>query len=272
MCGEQLERGIKILDRTPPLMTHKIALLFAGSGNGAPSGGEKEGEMISAIYGSPGYNTFASELGEIVPVRDLGFYSGGLDTEGFSDGEHALIWMSNGGKRSKINCGAGESMIIFHVPTLMPSGGGVVEYNNRKRHVGNDTVHIIFSDEPFVMDGYEVGKVGGGGGAGGGVEKEMLKISGEFGLVSIVVVPIGGSDAVSVECVCRSAGEERGLEHLERKVVIRKECAAEYVRQLSIRADIACRCMKEDELGSITWVERLRQIRRLRRLIAGSRK
>jgi hypothetical protein len=279
-CNAALDRAITILDRTPPLMTHKIALLFAGSGNGvATSMGEgKETEMISAIYGSPQYNTFCTQLGELVPVRDLQFYSGGLDTESFTDGDLALIWMSNSGKRKKMTCGAGESMIVFHTPTLMPGVGQdgssnpmfLSSFNNRKRHVGNDTVHIIFSDEPFVMDGYEVGNVGVEG--GGGVEKETLKISGQFGLVTIVVVPIAGTGAVQVDCVLRKDlrkewGGEGFLEHLERRVMLPNSRAAEYVRQLAIRADIACRCMKEEELGSVTWQERLRQIRRLRRLI-----
>lgn len=61
-CGPALDRAITILDRTPPLMTHKIAVLFAGSGNGVRGGlggaetdVSREQEMISARFGSPQY-------------------------------------------------------------------------------------------------------------------------------------------------------------------------------------------------------------------------
>ena len=143
-----LERAVTVLDRTPPLHTSKVALLFAGAGLGG--GATAEESMINATSGSPQYNEFMRSMGTIVPVRDLGFYSGGLDTDTLSDGSHALVWMSPGPQRSaKTTSGCGGRMVLFHCPTLM---GSRPRYNDRKRHVGNDAVQIIWSDEPFVLE------------------------------------------------------------------------------------------------------------------------
>lgn len=153
-------------------------------------------------------------------------------------------------------------------------------YNNRKRHVGNDAVQVIFSDEPFVLEGVE-GSVGGavgtgvGVGGGAGVEKEALRISGQFGFVTIVVVPILHSGCMLVQVLLRkgakglSREELSCLQHLENRVIIPRGSAASYVRNLAIRADVACKCMKENVLGFDNWSERLLQIRRLRRLAVG---
>ena len=46
-----------------------------------------------------------------------------------------------------------SSEFIFHVSTLLPEEeGGTTEYLSKKRHIGNDIVVIIFSDDPnFVI-------------------------------------------------------------------------------------------------------------------------
>ena len=36
--------------------------------------------------------------------------------------------------------------VIFHIATLMPSQEGDTRFNNKKRHIGNDFVTIVYND------------------------------------------------------------------------------------------------------------------------------
>ena len=97
-----------------------------------------------------------------------------------------------------------------------------------------------------------------------------------FRFVTIVVVPILHSNSMLVQVLLRkgakglSPSELSQLQHLENRVIIPRSSAASYVRNLAIRADVACKCMKENVLGFDNWSERLLQIRRLRRLAVGA--
>ena len=61
--------------------------------------------------------------------------------------------------------------------------------------------------------------------------------------------------------------ESEALSHLEGSVVLGREDAPAYVRNLAMRADIAVKSVKESVLGLDNWRERCGQIRRLRRLV-----
>jgi len=244
-----LKRAIKILDRTPPLQTHKIALLYRGSGGNefehpSTDNSSYESAMLSATSGSPQYDAFMRSLGTFVPVRELTFYSGGLDTsEEMSDGEMALIWMSDSGRdASTDNAGSGNSMLVIHAPTAMPPN-----YVNRKRHVGNDSVHIIFVDE----------------GGDEEIEEQSRKpaVSGQFGIVTIYVHPLANSSSFRVNVLCNRPD----LSHLCGVSVVGEKNAGTFVRNLAVRSDIGVRSVIE-ELGqeNSNWEERINQIASMR--------
>ena len=73
----------------------------------------------------------------------------------------------------------GCESVVFHLPHLMPS-----DAVQRKRHIGNDLVHIIFSDCEYGAS--------------------FSGISGQFGLVSIIVRPCK-QGLVSVEVQVKDA-------------------------------------------------------------------
>lgn len=104
---------------------------------------------------------FQQRLGSLVPVAELGCFAGGLDTASGADGEFALVWRSGG------------VVLLFHTPSLMPQG-----YHNRKRHVGNDFVHVVFAEA--------------------GIEYDAETISGDFGMVTIIVAPLADTDQCRV--------------------------------------------------------------------------
>ena len=88
---------------------------------------------VNAI--SPLFSSFCKGLGTLTSLKHLRIFSGGLDTSDyFSDGEYALCCLENQ-----------RTMVLFHSVPLMPPG-----VTNRKRHVGNDVVHIVFVEDPKV--------------------------------------------------------------------------------------------------------------------------
>ena len=80
-------------------------------------------------------------IGERISLKNWRNYSGGLDTKMDSTGKEAIYHKTK------------SSEFIFHVSTLLPEEeGGTTEYLSKKRHIGNDIVVIIFSDDPnFVI-------------------------------------------------------------------------------------------------------------------------
>ncbi|KAK1733826.1 Rap/Ran-GAP superfamily protein [Skeletonema marinoi] len=131
-------RSLKILDRLTPFQTHRVALFYGGESGGSDS-------FLKTKYASPDFWQFSKELGDFVPIRHLKYFSGGLDTSASrSDGMYAIVWFGNQGGSDELNFPTlVDSMVIFHTVTLMPN-----KETNRKRHVGNDVVHIVYGYEP----------------------------------------------------------------------------------------------------------------------------
>jgi len=63
-----------------------------------------------------------------------------------SDGEYALFWEDQ------------VQIVAFHVVTMMPNRENDVNCNLKKRHIGNDYVHIVFndSDSPYDLNTIKV--------------------------------------------------------------------------------------------------------------------
>jgi hypothetical protein len=262
----RVARAIKTLDRTHPMQTHKVALLFLGQGSGCDmdSGDEhtlNENVVLGARHGSPDFVAFREGLGTLVPTSELRFFSGGLDTTvGAADGDLALFWTSETPLSSIRVRGAaiGGTMVCYHDVTLMPPG-----LNKRKRHVGNDSVHIV-----FVEKGSSIGAClrAGKHDRGSRITDDALTISGQFGFVTIFVVPLKGVDAVKVIVRVRDDSDVF-LSNLAGTCVLPTSAAPLYVRHLAIRADLACQALTEDQVGlASNWEERLLQLRTMSRL------
>ncbi|KAJ3555438.1 hypothetical protein NM688_g2576 [Phlebia brevispora] len=95
-------------------------------------GQTKEREILGNTHGSPAYTHFLEGLGRLIDLRgQVDVYAGGLDPD--EDGEYAYAWWDDIGQ------------ILYHTATLMPAGEGD-NYNNKKRHIGNDYVRIVWND------------------------------------------------------------------------------------------------------------------------------
>lgn len=91
-------------------------------------------EMLSNENGSEEFNQFISLLGNRVRLKGWDKYRGGLDVKGDMTGEYSVYTIYEGHE------------IMFHVSTMLPYSKDNRQQVERKRHIGNDIVNIVFVD------------------------------------------------------------------------------------------------------------------------------
>merc|ERR1711988_532427 len=98
--------------------------------------GQNEDEMFNNTDDcvSSDYREFLDFLGEQVALEGFSRYGGGLDTKSNTTGTHSRYTRYRG------------MDIMFHVSTLLPHNPNDPQQLERKRHLGNDVVLIIFKE------------------------------------------------------------------------------------------------------------------------------
>nr|XP_033778586.1 rap1 GTPase-activating protein 2 isoform X2 [Geotrypetes seraphini] len=101
-----------------------------------------EEELFGNNEESPAFKDFMNLLGDTVLLQDFKGFRGGLDVSHGQTGTESVYTVFR------------EREIMFHVSTKLPFTEGDVQQLQRKRHIGNDIVAIIFQEEntPFVPD------------------------------------------------------------------------------------------------------------------------
>ncbi|KAG0348001.1 Ral GTPase-activating protein subunit alpha-2 [Podila humilis] len=146
-----LMRDLASLDKRSGRETFKVALLYVGPGQ------EGEQVILHNQCGSEAYNRFVNDLGWQVDLGTHSGYMGGLEKNG-SNGLTAMYYCSS------------TLEIIFHEVTRMPTDANDSRQVKKKRHIGNDHVHIVWSEHSRPYD--------------------RTTIGGDFGNVLIVLSPI----------------------------------------------------------------------------------
>lgn len=252
--GPTFNRALSILERVAPFQTHRIALFYGGTfststtrkssrsntttksdTNTNNDDGEK---IISSTQASPDFWEFARDLGDLVPIRHLKYYAGGLDTASETDGTHAFVWFGCQGGSYELNDPIlVDSMCVFHTVILMPN-----RLNNRKRHVGNDICNIVFGLDIDTLD----------------VDHEKMAISGQFGFITIYVIPLAHIPLFKVSVHLKAGLEGSLQEHLQCLVgswLVHKKIGGHFVRKLAMQADCQIQSMIEDKLGLVLNLE-----------------
>ncbi|XP_076645732.1 uncharacterized protein LOC143355104 isoform X2 [Halictus rubicundus] len=85
---------------------------------------------------TPAFQEFLDLLGQKIDLKDHKGYRGGLDTRHGQTGDTAVYEVFRGRE------------VLFHVASLLPYSPGDSQQLQRKRHIGNDIVAIIFQEEP----------------------------------------------------------------------------------------------------------------------------
>ncbi|XP_042364905.1 rap1 GTPase-activating protein 1 isoform X1 [Plectropomus leopardus] len=105
-------------------------------------GQTSEEELFGNMEESPSFVEFLEFLGHKIELHDFKGFRGGLDvTHGQTGTESVYTSFHN-------------KEIMFHVSTKLPYTEGDSQQLQRKRHIGNDIVAIVFQEEntPFVPD------------------------------------------------------------------------------------------------------------------------
>ncbi|XP_035208746.1 rap1 GTPase-activating protein 1-like isoform X1 [Stegodyphus dumicola] len=99
-----------------------------------------EEELFGNRKHSPAMEEFLDVLGNRIKLKDFKGFRGGLDAHYGQTGEDSVYTQFK-------NC-----EIMFHVSTLLPFTEGDSQQLQRKRHIGNDIVAIVFQDSntPFL--------------------------------------------------------------------------------------------------------------------------
>ncbi|KAH8040767.1 hypothetical protein HPB51_012937 [Rhipicephalus microplus] len=160
----RIDRSVGVFDHILTYETHKMGLLYVGPGQLG-----REQCILSNTHGSVRYTALLLGLGSLVRLSELDprrTYLGGLACSG-EDGTHCLCWQDDVTQGKQLHhlplflllaCQLPLQLLVdvlwvlvFHVATLMPNMENDRQRGNKKRHIGNDYVHIVYneSSEPY---------------------------------------------------------------------------------------------------------------------------
>ncbi|XP_043096895.1 tuberin isoform X3 [Puntigrus tetrazona] len=228
--SQLIDRAVKVLDQMPPYDTHKIGVVFVGVGQAS-----NEVSILSNEYGSNRYAQFLTGLGKLIHLKDCDpdqIFLGGLDQYG-DDGEFTYCWHDD------------IMQAIFHIATLMPNRESDKGCCNKKRHIGNDFVVVVYNDS--------------------GEEYKLGTIKGQFNFVEVLIKPLDyESNLVTLQC----RKDLEGLVDTSVAKIVSDRNLPLLVRQMALHANMAslvhqCRANPSDAYAS-KWLARLRHIKRIR--------
>ncbi|XP_070827134.1 tuberin isoform X2 [Chaetodon trifascialis] len=225
-----VDRAVKVLDQMPPYDTHKIGVVFVGAGQVS-----NEVAILSNEYGSNRYAAFLTGLGKLIHLKDCDpdqIFLGGLDQYG-DDGEFTYCWHDD------------IMQAIFHIATLMPNRESDKGCCNKKRHIGNDFVMVVYNDS--------------------GEEYKLGTIKGQFNFVEVIIKPLDYQcNLVTLQC----RKDLEGLVDTTVAKIVSDRNLPLLVRQMALHANMASlvhqyRANPSDAYAS-KWLARLRHIKRIR--------
>ncbi len=133
--AEYVHRALRAFDLNPTVDGNKIGVIYVGPGQ------TEESKILANTQGSPDFDIFLNGLGTQVKLAGAKFNAQGLRSD--TDGKYTYAW------RDRV------TEVVYHVPSMMPTNlGEDPQCTNKKRHIGNDHVNIIFnrSGEDFDFD------------------------------------------------------------------------------------------------------------------------
>uniref|UniRef100_A0A8C2IKT1 Tuberin n=1 Tax=Cyprinus carpio TaxID=7962 RepID=A0A8C2IKT1_CYPCA len=246
--SQLIDRAVKVLDQMLPYDTHKIGVVFVGAGQA-----NNEVSILSNEYGSNRYAQFLTGLGKLIHLKDCDpdqIFLGGLDQHG-DDGEFTYCWHDD------------IMQAIFHIATLMPNRESDKGCCNKKRHIGNDFVVVVYNDS--------------------GEEYKLGTIKGQFNFVEVLIKPLDyESNLVTMQC----RKDLEGLVDTSVAKIVSDLNLPLLVRQMALHANVRlsredklfyllsclvkmaslvhqCRANPSDAYAS-KWLARLRHIKRIR--------
>ncbi|GMF15959.1 unnamed protein product [Phytophthora lilii] len=218
--GPKLERSLKHLDKSPTRETMKIGVIYVGKKQ------HSQQEILHNEKGSRAYELFLKQLGWKVDMQTHRGFVGGLDTnpKSLSNGKTTLYYASS------------HSEVMFHVVTMMPTKASDPQQIDKKRHVGNDYVHIVWSDN--ATQAYD-----------------PSTITSHFNDVQIVIYPLRKAQRGLFLIKIHTKDKVPPFGPLQSGMVVHQADLARLVRQTAMNANRVCRSQVSlCTLSNCSWV------------------
>jgi hypothetical protein len=229
------------LDHMPVIDTHKVGIMYVAPGQ------TDELQILRNMHGSPAYTRFLEGIGRLINLRgQVDVYAGGLDPD--EDGEYAYAWWDDIGQT------------LFHTATMMPTTDHDPHCINKKKHIGNDYVRIVWNDS--------------------GIPYRFDTLKTQFQFVNIVIEPhsLGAIAAFSnniheneyFKVTVQRAPGMIDFTPVGDFKLISAEKLAPFIRQLSLLADWFASIFRQTEHDTVreevitNWRSRLQAIQRFR--------
>ncbi|KAF1323598.1 hypothetical protein FI667_g10405, partial [Globisporangium splendens] len=204
--GAKLERSLKHLDKSPVRETMKIGLIYVGRDQ------QTQQDILKNDRGSAAYERFITQLGWEIELDKHRGFCGGLDPnpKSLSNGKTTLYYANS------------HSEVIFHVITKMPTKASDKQQIDKKRHVGNDYVHIVWSEN----DSHEY---------------DPGTITSHFNDVQVVIYPLRKTQKGLFLIQIFSKEKVPLFGPLQSGMVVHQQDLAPLVRQTAMNANRVCR-------------------------------
>ncbi|XP_050726126.1 GTPase-activating Rap/Ran-GAP domain-like protein 3 isoform X6 [Eriocheir sinensis] len=123
---QEIQKDLLLLEEQEGSVNFKFGILYMKSGQ------TSDDEILSNEAGTRHFEHFLGLLGQRIRLRHWDKYRGGLDVKGDMTGKHSVYTIYEGHE------------IMFHVSTMLPFSKDNKQQVERKRHIGNDIVNIVF--------------------------------------------------------------------------------------------------------------------------------
>ncbi|XP_055620720.1 tuberin isoform X2 [Toxorhynchites rutilus septentrionalis] len=229
MTKASSERAIHLLDLIAPFEKHKIGVLYVGPGQAG-----NQTEILKNRFGSLRYAKFLKKLGTLVAIKEAKEHNFFIDLEcSGKDGNFTYIWQDD------------IVQVTFHVATLMPNHKHDPNCNEKKKHIGNDFVTIVYNES--------------------GEEYDLRTIKGQFNYACVVIEPM----ELESNRIFMLARDEIAQHVRSKPKVISDASAPLLARQMALHANLASLVSqslerKNQSPYASNWLERLRKIKSIR--------
>ncbi|XP_076140081.1 GTPase-activating Rap/Ran-GAP domain-like protein 3 isoform X4 [Alosa pseudoharengus] len=128
ILNPDIQKDLLVLEEQEGSVNFKFGVLFAKDGQ------LTDDEMFSNEMGSESFEKFLNLLGDTICLQGWAGYRGGLDTKNDTTGMNSIYTVYQGHE------------LMFHVSTMLPYSKENKQQVERKRHIGNDIVTIVFQE------------------------------------------------------------------------------------------------------------------------------
>ncbi|XP_069025004.1 GTPase-activating Rap/Ran-GAP domain-like protein 3 isoform X1 [Embiotoca jacksoni] len=128
ILNPEIQKDLLVLEEQEGSVNFKFGVLYAKDGQ------LTDDEMFSNETGSEKFDKFLNLLGDTITLQGWAGYRGGLDTKNDTTGIKSIYTVYQGHE------------LMFHVSTMLPYSKENKQQVERKRHIGNDIVTIVFQE------------------------------------------------------------------------------------------------------------------------------